>query len=215
MTFQNTAGAAKFQAVALRNGADLSAFYSCRFEGYQDTLYTHSLRQFYRDCEIYGTIDYIFGNAVVVLQNCKIYLRKPMSNQYNVITAQGRTDPNQNTGISIHKCSILAAEDLGSIKSYLGRPWKEYSRTVVMQSFIDGIIDLAGWSVWSGEFALSTLYYAEFDNRGFGSDTSNRVKWDGFHVIGGTDAANFTVSRFVQGGVWLPGTGVPYVGGLM
>ena len=49
MTFRNTAGAVKRQAVAVRNGADLSAFHSCSFEGYQDTLYTHSLRQVYSD----------------------------------------------------------------------------------------------------------------------------------------------------------------------
>ncbi|XP_065853258.1 probable pectinesterase/pectinesterase inhibitor 20 [Euphorbia lathyris] len=215
ITFQNTAGAIKHQAVALRNGADLSAFYTCRFEGYQDTLYTHSLRQFYRDCEIYGTIDYIFGNAAVVLQNCQIYSRKPLSGQFIAVTAQGRTDPNQNTGTSIQNCSIVAAEDLGSTKSYLGRPWKEYSRVVVMQSFIDGLIDPAGWSVWSGDFALSTLYYAEFDNRGAGSETSGRVTWPGFHVITATDAVAFTVSNFTQGDFWLPATGVPYVGGLM
>ncbi|XVF80610.1 hypothetical protein PTKIN_Ptkin15bG0087400 [Pterospermum kingtungense] len=88
ITFQNTAGAIKHQAVAVRNGADLSAFYSCSFEGYQDTLYTHSLRQFYRECDIYGTVDFIFGNAAVVFQNCNIYPRMPMSGQFNAITAQ-------------------------------------------------------------------------------------------------------------------------------
>jgi pectinesterase len=218
ITFRNTAGAIKHQAVAVRSGADMSTFYKCSFEGYQDTLYTHSLRQFYRDCDIYGTIDYIFGNAAVVLQNCNIYSRLPLDNQFNTLTAQGRTDPNQNTGTSIQNCTIKAAKDLASsnssTKTYLGRPWKEYSVTVIMQSFIDSVIDPAGWSAWSGEFALSTLYYAEFNNTGPGSNTTNRVQWPGYHVISGTEAANFTVSNFIAGGFWLPGTGVPYVGGL-
>ncbi|WCJ26906.1 Plant invertase/pectin methylesterase inhibitor superfamily [Euphorbia peplus] len=215
ITFQNTAGAIKHQAVALRSGADQSAFYKCRFEGYQDTLYTHSLRQFYRDCEVYGTIDYIFGNAAVVLQNCQIYSRKPLSGQFNTVTAQGRTDPNQNTGTSLQNCSIVAAEDLGTTKSYLGRPWKEYSRVVVMKSLIDGLIDPTGWAAWNGDFALSTLYYAEFDNSGVGSETSGRITWPGFHVIDATNATLFTVSNFTQGDIWLPTTGVPYVDGLM
>lgn len=140
-TFRNTAGPTKHQAVAVRNGADKSTFYSCSFEGYQDTLYAHSLRQFYRDCDIYGTIDFIFGNAAVVFQNCNMYPRRPLDNQLNAITAQGRTDPNQNTGISIHNCTIKAADDLANsinaTQTYLGRPWKEYSRMFICnQSWI-------------------------------------------------------------------------------
>ncbi|KAL9435629.1 hypothetical protein AB3S75_021826 [Citrus x aurantiifolia] len=220
ITIRNTAGAIKHQAVALRNGADLSTFYSCSFEAYQDTLYTHSLRQFYRECDIYGTVDFIFGNAAVVLQNCNIYPRLPMSGQFNAITAQGRTDPNQNTGTSIHNCTIRASSDLASgsqtVQTYLGRPWKEYSRTVYMQSFMDSSINPAGWQIWSGDFALSTLYYAEYNNTGPGSNTANRVTWPGYHVtINATDAANFTVSNFLLGDDWIPQTGVSYTGALI
>lgn len=214
LTIRNTAGGMKHQAVALRNGADLSTFYSCSFEGYQDTLYVHSLRQFYRECEIYGTVDFIFGNAAAVFQNCNIYPRLPLSNQFNAITAQGRTDPNQNTGISIQNCNIRAADDLafsnGTTQTYLGRPWKQYSRTIYMQSFMDRLINPAGWTQWSGDFALTTLYYAEFDNTGPGSNTSDRVTWPGFNIIGATDASNFTVSNFLLGNDWLPQTGAPY-----
>lgn len=219
ITFRNTAGPTKHQAVAVRNGADKSTFYSCSFEGYQDTLYAHSLRQFYRDCDIYGTIDFIFGNAAVVFQNCNMYPRRPLDNQFNAITAQGRTDPNQNTGISIHNCTIKAADDLANsinaTQTYLGRPWKEYSRTVYMQSFMDSLIDPAGWKEWSGDFALNTTYYAEFSNTGPGSDTTNRVTWPGYHVINDTDAECFTVSNFIEGDAWLPETGVPFDGDLL
>ncbi|WJX79796.1 pectinesterase [Trifolium repens] len=219
ITFRNTAGPIKHQAVAVRNGADLSTFYSCSFEGYQDTLYTHSMRQFYRECDIYGTVDFIFGNAAVVFQNCNLYPRLPSTGQFNAITAQGRTDPNQNTGTSIHNTTIKAADDLapmiGTVKTYLGRPWKEYSRTVYLQCFIDSLINPSGWSIWSGDFALSTLYYAEYNNTGPGSNTSNRVTWQGYHVINATDAANFTVSNFLDGDSWLPQTGVPYSSGLI
>ncbi|KAL4636854.1 hypothetical protein ACB092_03G037800 [Castanea dentata] len=219
MTFRNTAGAIKAQAVAVRNGADLSTFYQYSFEGYQDTLYTHSLRQFYRECDIYGTVDFIFGNAAVVFQDCNIYRRLPLQGQFNAITAQGRTDPNQNTGTSIHNCSIRPADGLassnGTTKTYLGRPWKEYSRTVYMQSFMNSLIEPSGWHEWSGTFALSTLYYAEYNNTGPGSNTSNRVTWPGYNVINVTDAVNFIVSKFVQGDSWLPATGVPYTDGLL
>ncbi|XP_074354239.1 putative pectinesterase/pectinesterase inhibitor 20 [Apium graveolens] len=210
MTIRNTAGASNYQAVAVRSNADTSTFYRCSFEAYQDTLYTHSLRQFYRECDIYGTIDFIFGNAAVVFQNCNIFPRLPIQGQYNTITAQGRTDINQNTGTSVQNCSITVAENLGSTATYLGRPWKQYSRAVYMQSFMDSLIDPVGWIAWSGDFALNTSYYAEFNNSGPGSNTSSRVTWESFHIINATDAVNFTVSNFISGASWLPATGVPY-----
>jgi pectinesterase len=177
------------------------------------------MRQFYSECDIYGTVDFIFGNAAVVFQNCNLYPRLPSTGQFNAITAQGRTDPNQNTGTSIHNTTIKAADDLapmiGTVKTYLGRPWKEYSRTVYLQCFMDSLIDPSGWREWSGDFALSTLYYAEYNNTGPGSNTSSRVTWQGYHVINATDAANFTVSNFLDGDSWLPQTGVPYSSGLI
>nr|GLL40721.1 probable pectinesterase/pectinesterase inhibitor 17 isoform X1 [Ipomoea trifida] len=218
ITFRNTAGAANHQAVALRSGSDLSVFYQCSFEGYQDTLYVYSDRQFYRECDIYGTVDFIFGNAAVVFQNCNIYARNP-PNKINTITAQGRSDPNQNTGISIHNSKVTAASDLkgssGSVKTYLGRPWKQYSRTVFMKTFLDGLIEPAGWYPWDGTFALSTLYYGEYLNTGAGASTANRVKWGGYHVItSATEASKFTVGNFIAGGSWLPATNVPFTSGL-
>ncbi|OIV89793.1 hypothetical protein TanjilG_31179 [Lupinus angustifolius] len=214
ITFRNTAGPSKHQAVAVRNGADMSTFYSCSFEGYQDTLYTHSLRQFYRECDIYGTVDFIFGNAAVVFQSCNFYPRLPMSQQFNAITAQGRSDPNQNTGISIQNGIIKADNDLApmvsSVKTYLGRPWKEYSRTVYMECFMDNLIAPEGWHEWNGDFALNTSYYAEYNNMGPGSNTQNRVTWLGYHVINANDALNFTVSTFLDGDFWLPQTSVPF-----
>ncbi|XVF22737.1 hypothetical protein REPUB_Repub12eG0196500 [Reevesia pubescens] len=218
ITFRNTAGPNNHQAVALRSGSDLSVFYKCSFEGYQDTLYVHSERQFYRECDIYGTVDFIFGNAAVVFQNCNIYARNP-PNRTNTVTAQGRTDPNQNTGIIIHNSRVTAASDLravqSSVKTYLGRPWKQYSRTVFMKTFLDSLINPAGWMEWDGNFALNTLYYAEYMNTGPGSSTSNRVKWGGYRVLtSASEASSFTVGNFLAGNSWLPATGVPFTSGL-
>ncbi|KAE9461691.1 hypothetical protein C3L33_06395, partial [Rhododendron williamsianum] len=217
--FQNTAGPQKHQAVALRVGSDQSVINRCRIDAYQDTLYTISNRQFYRDCYIIGTVDFIFGNAAVVFQNCQIVSRRPMSGQFNTVTAQGRTDPNENTGTSIQSCNITASSDLqpviGTIKSYLGRPWKEYAVTVVMQSYIGSLIDPIGWAPWSGDFALSTLYYGEYMNNGPGGGTSKQVNWVGYHVItSAAVAAKYTVAQLIQGGSWLQSTGITYTEGL-
>lgn len=219
MTFANYAGPNNHQAVALRIGGDHAVVFRCSIIGYQDTLYVHSQRQFYRECDIYGTVDFIFGNAAVVLQNCNIYARKPMPNQKNTITAQNRKDPNQNTGISIHACKILATSDLeaskGSFPTYLGRPWKMYSRTVYMLSNMGDHIHPRGWLEWNGNFALNTLYYGEYMNFGPGAGLGQRVTWPGYRVIKSVEeATKFTVSKFIYGSSWLPSTGVAFLAGL-
>lgn len=215
MTFENTAGPEKHQAVALRVASDFSLFYRCSIKGYQDTLLVHSLRQFYRDCQIYGTIDYIFGNAAVVFQNCDIYVRKPMQHQGNMITAQGRQYLQENTGISIINSRVLPAPDLSAVKNqfktFLGRPWKQYSRTVILKTDLDALIDPKGWAEWRGDFALSTLYYGEYMNTGNGAATTHRVDWPGFHVIKDSEEANsFAAKKFINGNQWIPATGVPF-----
>ncbi|XVF41038.1 hypothetical protein PTKIN_Ptkin01aG0248200 [Pterospermum kingtungense] len=173
---------------------------------------------FHRECDIYGTVDFIFGNAAAVFQNCNLYLRKPMRKQKNAITAQGRTDPNQKTGISIQNCTIEAAPDLASDLSttlnYLGRPWKNYSRTVFMHSYIGDLISPSGWLEWNGTFALDTLYYGEFENHGPGADTSMRDKWPGYSLLNATQAMEFTVNNFTKGDTWLHKTGTAFSGGL-
>lgn len=199
MTFENTADPHKHQAVAPRVSSDLSVFYRCSFKGYQDTLFTLSLRQFYRDCQIYGTIDFIFGDAAAVFQNCDIFVRRPMHDQSNMVTAQGRDNPNEKYR---NLDSRIASR--GSFPSRV--TW-----TVILKTDLDGIIHPEGWIEWDGNFALSTLYYAEYLNAGLGAATANRVKWPGFHVLNNPQqAAPFTVTGFIQGDSWIPATGVPF-----
>ncbi|KAI5010148.1 hypothetical protein ZWY2020_012285 [Hordeum vulgare] len=219
MGFVNTAGPDGHQAVALHVQGDMSVFFNCRFEGYQDTLYVHANRQFFRNCEVLGTIDFIFGNSAAVFQNCLMTVRKPMDNQGNMVTAHGRTDPNMPTGIVLQGCKIVPEDALfpvrTTIPSYLGRPWKEYARTVVMESTIGDLIKPEGWSEWMGDLGLKTLYYAEYANTGPGAGTSKRVAWPGYRVIGQAEATKFTAGVFIDGMSWLKNTGTPNVMGFI
>ncbi|WZZ48573.1 hypothetical protein YC2023_048680 [Brassica napus] len=117
-----------------------------------------------------------------------------------------------------YQCSFEAASDLrpilGSTKTYLGRPWRQYSRTVFMKTSLDSLIDPRGWLEWNGNFALSTLFYAEFQNTGPGASTSGRVKWPGFRVLrSASEASRFTVGSFIAGSSWIPSS-VPFTSGL-
>ncbi|GLJ48084.1 hypothetical protein SUGI_1015220 [Cryptomeria japonica] len=216
ITIANTAGPKEFQAVALLIAGDMAVIYRCSIEGYQDTLLLHTNRQFFRRCHIYGTIDFIFGDSMTVIQKSSIFVRRPLDGQVNTITAQGRTNSSQSSAIIIHACNILAAPDFvpmqKQFKTYLGRPWHQFSRTVIMQSSLDQLIDPAGWLQWDNMVSdLSTVFYGEFMNVGAGANTSRRVNWPGYHVISDpAEAEKFSVGKFISGNSWIPISGVPY-----
>ncbi|CAM0951481.1 unnamed protein product [Alopecurus aequalis] len=215
IAFQNTAGAEKHQAVALLVASDKSIFLNCRMDAFQDTLYAHSKAQFYRNCIITGTVDFIFGDAAAVFQNCIITLRRPMDNQQNIVTAQGRAIGREATGFVLQKCEFngetaLTAPGKPPIRNYLGRPWREFSRTIIMESQIPAFIDKEGYMPWQGDFALKTLFYAEYGNKGPGADTAGRVKWPGYQKnISKDDATKFTLENFLHAQPWIDPTGTP------
>ncbi|KAL1548270.1 pectinesterase [Salvia divinorum] len=219
MGFRNTAGAQGHQAVALRVQSDMAAFYNCRMDGYQDTLYVQTHRQFYRNCLVSGTVDFIFGDSATILQNCLIIVRKPMDKQKNTVTAQGRIKKNEPTGIVIQNSKIIPEKKLDPVRmqfpTYLGRPWKEQSMTLVMESWMADFIQPEGWLEWGGTSAHETCFYREYNNRGPGSATDKRVNWKGYAVMTNKDEAQrYTVAPFLQGDQWLPATTVPFSVGL-
>lgn len=219
MGFENSAGPQKHQAVALRVQSDMAIFYNCQMDGYQDTLYTHAHRQFFRDCTISGTIDFIFGDAAAIFQNCKMVIRKPLDNQFCIVTAQGRTDRRQASGLVLQNC-VITGDPLyipvkEKNKGYLGRPWKEFSRTIIMQSQIDDVIAPEGWLPWAGNFGLNTCFYTEISNRGPGANKAGRVKWRGIKTVAPERAAQYTASIFIRGDSWVKATGIPYASGLI
>ena len=219
--FENTAGPVGHQAVALRVSADKAVFYNVHIDGYQDTLYAHDYRQYYRDCSISGTVDFVFGDATAIFQNCKFIVRKPGPGQACMVTAEGRDRTKDSVGAFVFQNSSINAEPAFLTskpphKAYLGRPWKELSRTIIMQSNIDGFIDPTGWAPWNNtNFALDTCYYAEYKNRGAGSNTRRRVRWRGIQKFTRKMAKMWTGEKAYVGDEWIIRTGVPYVPSLM
>ncbi|KAK7379098.1 hypothetical protein VNO80_04551 [Phaseolus coccineus] len=221
MTFENTAGPDGHQAVAFRNQGDMSAVIGCHILGYQDTLYVQTNRQFYRNCVISGTIDFIFGTSPTVIQHSVIIARKPLDNQFNTVTADGTSAKNMDTGIVLQDCEIVPEAELFPVrfqfKSYLGRPWKQYSRTVVMESNIGDFLNPEGWCPWIGENFEDTLYYAEYNNAGPGAAVNGRIKWKGYRgLISREEASQFTAGQFLKAGPgsgtdWLKALHVPHV----
>jgi pectinesterase len=128
-------------------------FYRCKFSGYQDTIYYNSGQQFYRECIIEGTIDFIFGYGNAVFQKCLILVKQPMANQVNIITVEGRKTKRTNTCLKIQSCTMGATADISWLKSsmhstFLGRPWREYCTTFI-HCYLGRIIHPEGLLAWA------------------------------------------------------------------
>ncbi|KAL9231543.1 hypothetical protein vseg_006762 [Gypsophila vaccaria] len=213
IAFENNAGSENGQAVALLVTAHYTIFYRCSILGYHDTLYAKEGIQFYRECDIYGTVDFIFGFASAVFQRCNLYARVSKYERVTY-TAQGRQSLDEKSAFTIQGCRVTVAPDVGPIQStmtgFLGRPWFPYSTVMVMESFLDSIVNASGWEEWPST-RETYANYLEFRNWGPGADTSGRVHWPGFKVVEDeSQALPYTVSQLIQGDEWILRTGVPY-----
>ncbi|WCJ19742.1 Plant invertase/pectin methylesterase inhibitor superfamily [Euphorbia peplus] len=223
LTVENNAGRNGSRAVAIHSRSPYSAFYHLSIKGFQDTLYVQEGPQFYRECDISGTIDFIFGEGPVVFQKCQILARHENEHKVNVITANGCVidpKPHRACGFSFHQCSITGDKDLLGSKSriptYLGRPWQNGSRTIFMESYMSQVINPAGWLDFDSKIVEKEMFYAEFKNSGEGAATNNRVNWPGVHrIIRKRIAEKYTVSKFLKGEEWLPNLHIPYIPGLL
>ena len=147
-----------------------------------------------------------------------IYARKYTEDAKNVIIAQGR-GKGKDTGIVLHNCSIRADKNLQpcpQIKSFQGRPWFSYSQTIVMECFLDKLIDLEDWLPKGEKKRLSTLHFLEYTNRGPIANITRRLKWSGYHIAKNSkEFKYFTVENFINGNQWLPSLGILFVSGFI
>jgi pectinesterase len=200
LTIENTAGRVG-QAVALHVESDRAVIINCRLLGNQDTLYaaTGTSRQYYKDCYIEGTTDFIFGEATAVFSNCVI---KSLSNSY--ITAAATTVA-QDFGFVFFDCKLVADPTAGKV--YLGRPWRPYAKTVFIRTEIGRHIVPEGWHAWPGDKMFpnkeKTAFYGEFGSYGPGVELKNRVAWS--HRLSKRDIRKYTFKNIFSGSeAWIP-----------
>jgi pectinesterase len=193
LTIKNAAGRVG-QAVALHVDGDRFVIRNCNLLGNQDTLLTanDSSRQYYDNCFIEGTTDFIFGNATAVFSNCTI---KSLSNSY--ITAAS-TMPHQQFGYVFLNCKLIAASEC--TQEYLGRPWRAYAKVVFIDCEMGKHIRAEGWHNWGKQENEATAYYAEYRNTGEGAATGKRVAWS--HVLTKRQAKQYTIANIFKD--WKP-----------
>lgn len=194
LTIENTSGRVG-QAVALHVEADRVGIKNCRLLGNQDTLYaaTENSRQYYKNCYIEGTTDFIFGEATAVFENCTI---KSLTNSY--ITAAA-TSPAQPFGFVFINCTLIA--DPSATKVLLGRPWRPYAKTVFINTTMGSHIAPAGWNNWNRPENEKTVLYAEHGSKGPGANPSQRVAWS--KQLSAKQAKKYTLEHIFKDSDWV------------
>ena len=199
VSFENSSGKVG-QAVAVLTSGDRISFENCRFLGNQDTLYlkgvqdspdkTKPSRNYFKNCYIEGTTDYIFGAGTSVFENCTIYSKETAS----YITPASTPQENEFGFVFINSKIIGNAKE-NSV--YLGRPWRPFAKTVYINCEINSTIKPEGWHNWNKPDAEKTTFYAEFNSKGSGSDISKRVPWS--HQITKKESKKYTTQNILKG----------------
>jgi pectinesterase len=194
ITFQNDAGYSAGQAVAVESNGDKAVFINCRFIGNQDVLFTNSekSRQYYENCYIEGTTDFIFGSSTVWFEKCHIYSKK------NSHVTAAATPREKEFGYVFNGCRLEGDTSLHNVS--LGRPWRPFAAVAYLHCYIGQHIKAEGWSVWNNNENHLSSRYAEFSNSGPSSKPEGRVKWA--RQLTKEEAKKYTLPKVLRG--WNP-----------
>ena len=194
ITVQNNAGLSAGQAVALESDGDKAQFYNCRFVGFQDVLFTKSAnsRQYYKDCYIEGTTDFIFGPSTVWFEHCHIHSRK------NSHVTAASTPQDHEFGYVFHDCVLTADTSLHSVS--LGRPWRPYASVIYIHCYLGPQIKAEGWSNWNQTENYKTTRFAEYENYGPGANPSSRISWA--KQLNDDEIKKYSIENVFNG--WIP-----------
>jgi pectinesterase len=188
LTIENTAGPVG-QAVSLHVEGDRCVFRNCRILGHQDTLYAagQNSRQYFVDCYIEGTTDFIFGASTALFDSCTIY---SLSDSYITAASTSKGKP---YGYVFRNCKIIAKD--GVRRVFLGRPWRDYANVVYLNCELGKHISPEGWVNWDKTPRDKTAYYAEFENTGAGANPEKRVAWS--HQLSREEATKYTLDKIL------------------
>ncbi len=165
LNIANTFGQANTngQALALSAQNTKQGFYGCKFTGYQDTIYANVGNQIYAKSYVNGAVDFIFGlRASAWFEKVDIETIGP-----GYITANGREAENNTSIYVFNQASVTGTS--GPNSTYLGRPWRQWSRVIFQRSYLGDVVRPEGWSRWDAVQPLDNVVYQEHKNYGPGA----------------------------------------------
>jgi PelA/Pel-15E family pectate lyase len=150
-------------------------------------LFVNGSRHYFKDCYIEGHVDFIFGTAAAVFEDCTIH-----SKGQGYVTAHYRTSNEEDTGFVFLRCRLTGDNTGNGV--YLGRPWRPYARVVFIDCWLGSHIRAEGWDNWRDPAREKTASFAEYKSKGPGANPSARVGWS--KQLTDREAAEFSRERF-------------------
>lgn len=219
ITIENSAGPGDLvgQAVAVYADGDRFKMKNCRMLGCQDTLFTaplppkpvegknfggpgegnpkRNLRQYFENCFIKGDIDFIFGSATAVFNKCTIFSNNRNNDVNGFITAAS-TPQEVQFGYVFVDCALLS--DAPKATVFLGRPWREFAKTVFINCYMGEHIIPQGWNDWGKRYAVENqVNYAEFGSRGPGALMNRRTDWS--KILTEKEVEGYSINKVLSG----------------
>lgn len=221
LTIENAAGPGSVagQGIALYADGDCLLVDSCRLLGWQDTLFTaplpeteiepggfagpkqsaprHHRKQYYKNCYIEGEVDFIFGGATAYFEHCTLF-SKDIGKAVNGYVTAPSTPRDAAYGYVMKDC-VFTGNCPGETV-YLGRPWREYAKVVLLHCDLGEHIKSEGWHDWGKKEAHKTSFFGEYGCTGAKSDTARRPLWS--YRLSAAEAAKYRREAVLGGGEW-------------
>ncbi|XP_018488397.1 probable pectinesterase 67 [Raphanus sativus] len=186
------------QSVAAFVAADKVAFYHCAFFSLHNTLFDNKGRHYYHQCYIQGSIDFIFGRATSIFDNCEIFvISDKRVKPYGSITAHNREHADENTGYVFIRGKVYGIDEV-----YLGRAKGPYSRVIFAKTYFSKTVVPDGWTNWSYHGSTKDLFHAEYKCHGPGANRQRRSSWA--KELTKQEVESFLSIDFIDGTSWLP-----------
>lgn len=167
ISFENSSGPVG-QALAIYINGDKAVFLNCNFLGWQDTVYAGRSRQYFNNCYIEGSTDFIFGPSTTFFDNCELYAKGG-----SAITAAS-TEEYVDYGYVFKDSKITGSQNRNTT---LGRPWRPFAAVSFINTRMSASIQPRGWDNWGDEDNEETARYAEYNSSGERATPGERVDW--------------------------------------
>lgn len=181
----------KGQEVALSVVADNFSMLRCTLTSTQDTLFAGPLppdlierydgflmdclrrggnmRQVYTDCLIEGTVDFIFGCADALFDNCEI---RSLNDKRNIgYAAAPAHSLSQTEGLLFRNCRFTREPGVGDGTIWLARPWRDYGLCRFENCSYEAHIAPLGFDKWNDTNRDQTARFYETP------EVAGRVAW--------------------------------------